>query len=47
MIHRTQLAVETVELEIGDPLAFVGVDAVEVIRHAALGAPMSSVGLVP
>jgi Ni/Fe-hydrogenase 1 B-type cytochrome subunit len=42
MIHRTHLDVEKIELEIGEPLAFVGVEAVEVIRNAALGSPQDS-----
>ena len=42
MIRRGPLAVEQVELEIGEPLAFVGVAPVEVIRHAALGSPQES-----
>ncbi|HEX2809241.1 MAG TPA: Ni/Fe-hydrogenase, b-type cytochrome subunit [Kineosporiaceae bacterium] len=42
MIHRTQLDVEKIELEIGEPLAFIGVEPVEVIRHAAMGAPQDS-----
>ena len=41
-IRRSQLDVEQVELEIGEPFTFLGVEPIEVIRHAAMGAPWAS-----